>query len=302
MSVRSLKQRLRNLLLPSRLMADLEAIRMGQGKILAELNREKMSRSLRDYEFGVYSQWGEDGILQKLVADIPIQNATFIEFGVEDFSESNCRFLMANNHWRGYVIDGSEKWIASLLRSNWLWKHDLRARCATLTTDNINDVLAGSGFDSDIGVLSIDVDGIDYWLLEAITDFAPRILIVEYNSLFGSTRRISVPYDASFSRRHKHYSDLYYGASLPALVYLAGQKGYTLVGTESAGVNAFFVRNDLVERCAFATSVEVAFTESPVRQSRDQRGRLSYLDRAASLDAIRGLPVVNVETGATEQL
>lgn len=290
------------MLLPSRLMSDLEAIRMGQGKILAELNRQKAGRSIQDYEFGIFSQWGEDGILQKLISDLPIQNRTFIEFGVEDFSESNCRFLMMNDHWRGYVIDGSEKWISALLKSNWLWKHDLRARCALVTRDNVNELLLGSGFDRDVGVLSIDVDGVDYWLLDAIDTYAPRILIVEYNALFGSARKISVPYDASFSRRQRHYSDLYFGASLPALAYLAARKGYTLVGTESAGVNAFFVRNDLAAHCAFATTVEAAFTESPVRQSRDQAGRLNYLDRAASLDAIRGLPVVNVETGATELL
>jgi hypothetical protein len=283
-------------------MSELEAIRLTQGKILVELNRSKTAGQLQDCEFSIFSQWGEDGIIQKLIAEIPIRQTTFIEFGVEDFYESNCRFLMMNDNWRGYVIDGSEKWIASLKRSNWWWKHDLRARCAIVTRENVNALLQGSGFDRDLGILSIDVDGVDYWLLEAIDSYAPRILILEYNSLFGSERKISVPYDDSFSRRQKHYSELYYGASLPALAYLAARKGYSLVAAESAGVNAFFVRNDLIEGNVSALTVDQAFVESMVRQSRDPSGRLNYLEREERYAEIKGMPVVNVETGETELL
>ena len=200
------------------------------------------------------------------------------------------------------MLDGSAKGIASLEASSWWWKYDIRATCALVTTQNINALLQASGFDRDLGILSIDVDGVDYWLLEALDAFAPRIIIVEYNSLFGSERKISVPYDASFSRREKHYSELYFGASLPALAYLAARKGYSLVGTESAGVNAFFVRNDLVGNDVPSRTVEEAFTESRVRQSRDREGRLDYLDREARYAAITGMPVVNVETGEMERL
>jgi hypothetical protein len=277
-------------------------MRIAQGRILVELNRTKVSPRLREYEFKVFSQWGEDGIIQRLIATVPIANTTFIEFGVEDFSESNCRFLMINDHWRGFVLDGSQRGMAKLQSAEWLWKYDLRSHCAIVTRDNINEVLRASGFDRDLGILSIDVDGIDYWLLEALDAFAPRILIMEYNSLFGEARKISVPYDASFSRRDKHYSDLYFGASLPALAYLADKKGYSLVGTESTGTNAFFVRTDLLGVDVKALSIEEAFVESRVRQSRDRKGRLDYLSADERFTAIRGLPVVNVETGAMEQI
>lgn len=115
----------------------MEALRLGQGRILVELNRTKVSPRLRDYEFKVFSQWGEDGIIQRLIASVPIAHSTFIEFGVEDFSESNCRFLMTNNHWRGFVLDGSERAITALQSAEWLWKYDLRAQCATVTRDKI---------------------------------------------------------------------------------------------------------------------------------------------------------------------
>jgi hypothetical protein len=301
-SDRSLKQRLRSLLLPSRLMSDLEALRLTQGRILVELNRSKSAHNLQECEFSICSQWGEDGIIQKLVAHVPITHRTFIEFGVEDFSESNCRFLMMNDNWRGYVLDGSERWIAKLERSSWWWKFDLRARCAIVTRDNVNALLEASGFDRDLGILSIDVDGMDYWLLETMDSYAPRIMILEYNALFGCKRKISVPYDASFERRQQHYSELYYGASLPALTHLASRKGYSLVCTGSAGVNAFFVRNDLIGGDVSALAVEEAFAESMVRQSRDRAGGLNYLDREARYEAIKGMPVVNVETGEMERL
>jgi hypothetical protein len=295
----SLKQKLRNLLFPSRFMADMENMRLTQGKILAELNRAKTLPALHDCEFSVFSQWGEDGIIQRLISEVGIANRTFIEFGVENFSESNCRFLMVNNNWQGFVIDGSEKWIESLKALPWWWKYELRAHCALLNTENVNRVLSESGFDRDVGILSVDVDGIDYWLLEAITAYTPRILIVEYNSLFGAERKISVPYEPMFSRRARHYSDLYFGASLGALTHIAERKGYSLVGTESSGVNAFFLRNDVLG-ARRPLSVAEAFTQSNVRECRDREGKRNFFNREERYAEIRGLPVVNVETGATE--
>lgn len=297
---RDFKRALRKALLPSDLRSGLERQRVAQGKILAELNRGKPVMPLRDCEFSIFSQFGEDGIIQKLIAAVPIANRTFIEFGVEDFAESNCRFLMVNNNWRGFVIDGSERWIATLRRHGWFWKSDLRTKCAFVTRENLNEVLQESGFDRDLGLLSIDVDGIDYWLLQAVTAYSPRILIVEYNSLFGAERAITVPYSENFSRREAHYSDLYFGASLGALTHAASQLGYALVGTESAGVNAFFVRNDLLSTEVRAVSVAEAFQPSNLRQSRNREGKLDFLTLEQREAVIRGMPVVNVLSGDTE--
>ncbi len=296
------KRALRRALLPSDLRAGLEKQRISQGKILAQLNRKKPLRPLHDCEFSVFSQFGEDGIIQQLTSAIPIAHRTFIEFGVEDFNESNCRFLLMHNNWRGFVIDGSERWIAALRQHDWFWKFDLRTKCAFMSRDNVNEVLLESGFDRDLGLLSIDVDGMDYWLLSAVRAFAPRILIVEYNSLFGGERCITVPYSENFSRRQAHYSDLYFGASLGALSQAASLLGYSLIGTESAGVNAFFVRNDLLNSEVQAVSVAQAFQPSTLRQSRNRYGKLDYLTLEQRAATIRGMPVVNVMTGETEPL
>jgi len=268
--------------------------------MLAQLNGVKPAMPVRGCEFSVFSQFGEDGIIQKLITSVRIAHRTFIEFGVEDFAESNCLFLMMKNNWRGFVIDGSERWITAVRRHDGFWKYDLRTRCAFMTRDNVNAVLQESGFDRDVGVMSVDVDGVDYWLLEALTAVAPRILIVEYNSLFGAERSITVPYSEHFSRRQQHYSDLYSGASLGALVHLAAVKGYSLVGTESAGVNAFFVRDDLRNHDVQAVSIVHLFQHSQVRQRRNRVGKLDYLTHQERAAAIRGMPVINVLTGATE--
>ena len=280
----------------------LDEIRFNQGLILSRLNAAIVSPRLQDREFRVFSQWGEDGILDYLVNTVPIENKTFIEFGVEDFFESNCRFLMAKNNWCGFVIDGSGANIERLKRSYFFWKHDLIAVEAFITRENINALLSRSGFHPDVGVLSIDLDGIDVYVLEAIEAFRPRILVCEYNAVFGPERKISVPYDAGFVRSRAHPSNLYAGASLAAIDHVATQKGYRLVGTNSAGNNAFFVRADLLGPGLEHLSVAQAFTPSRFREAKGSDGDLRFLRGDERLAEIRGLPVFNVETGSMEAL
>lgn len=280
----------------------LDEIKINQGLLLCALNEQKASRNLRDYEFKVFSQWGEDGIIQRLIGAVELGDKTFIEFGVEDFSESNCRYLLMKDNWRGLVIDGSAANIERLKASYFFWRHHLLAIQAFITRDNINDLLAQSGFGEDLGILSVDIDGNDYHVLEQITFFKPRILICEYNSVFGASRKITVPYDPDFVRGKKHHSNLYWGASLAAMAYLANKRGYSLVGTNTASNNAFFVRNDLLNHKLEVLRPEQAYLPSLYRESRDERGALSYVGAEARLALIRGLPVVNVETSAIEVL
>ena len=280
----------------------LDEIRINQGIIFSRLNRDIRSTDLKDYEFKVFSQWGDDGIIQQLVRSVEIKNKTFIEFGVEDFFESNCRFLLMKDDWNGFVIDGSRDNIARLQQSYFYRKHHLIVIDAFITRENINALLARSGFDDDLGLLSIDTDGNDYFVLEAIESFRPRILILEFNSVFGAARKISVPCRADFQRTQAHHSNLYFGASLGAVTHLAGKKGYTLVGTNSAGVNAFYVRNDLLDGVHPGLTVEDAYVVSNSREARDESGNLACLAGTARLEAIRGLPVFNVETETLEAL
>jgi len=128
-------------------------------------------------------------------------------------------------------------------------------------------------------------------------------VIAEYNSVFGARQAITVPYDPAFHRTKAHYSNLYWGASLPALARLARNKGYTFVGSNLAGNNAYFVHENYVGRGGVvALTPEQGYVESRFRESRDERGRLTYLDGAARRLMIAGMPVYDVERGAVVAL
>jgi hypothetical protein len=206
------------------------------------------------------------------------------------------------DNWKGFVIDGSAENIKRLEQSYFFWKYYLHALHAFITKENINGLLAESGFDEDLGILSVDIDGNDYYVLDAITNFKPRILICEYNAVFGGVRKISVPYESEFHRTKKHYSNLYFGASLAAITFLANQKGYKLVGTNSAGSNAFFVRNDLLNENLETLTAERAYFPRNPQESRDQQGNLTYVSGQNRLKLIQGMPVINVENETVEAL
>jgi hypothetical protein len=275
----------------------LDEIKINQGLILGELLRQKQSQSLSDYEFKVFSQWGEDGIIQHLIGKLDIVNRTFIEFGVEDFFESNCRYLLMKDYWQGFVIDGSSANIARLKSSYFFWKYPLQARASFVTRENVASLLEESGFDQDVGILSIDIDGVDFYVLEKLDAWRPRILIVEYNGIFGSRRAVSVPYSPDFRRSAQHWSNLYYGASLRAFHHLASSRNYALVGVNSAGSNAFFVRRDVLNEHVHELSLEACYRDSSFRESRDASGRLSLSSGTERREAIADLPLVDVVSG-----
>lgn len=277
----------------------LDEIKINQGRILSELYRAKQSSRLSDYEFKVFSQWGEDGILQHLTANLNIKHRTFIEFGVEDFFESNCRFLLMKDLWQGFVIDGSPSNVQRLKSSYLYWRHPVTARCAFITRDNVCALLDESGFDKEVGILSIDVDGIDYHLLEALQAWRAAIVVVEYNSLFGAVREVTVPYDAAFQRHKAHWSNLYWGASLPAFAALLERRGYALVGVNSMGSNAFFVRRDLLQGAIQACSVAECFRESAFREGTGPDGQLTFATARASGHVIAELPLLDRASGQT---
>jgi hypothetical protein len=252
--------------------------------------------SLREVELKVFSQWGEDGIIQYLIHRIPIENDTFIEFGVEDYRESNTRFLLRNDNWRGLVIDGDPLNIRSIRDERISTYHDLKSVCSFVTRENINGLIAGAGLSGDIGILSIDIDGNDYWVWEAIDVVSPRIVVCEYNAIFGAGIAVTVPYDPGFTKERGHYSGLYFGASLPALCLLADRKGYEFVGCTSAGNDAFFVRKDLAGHVNTTNAMD-GFVSVRARDSRGTSGEKTFLSGDDCLQAISHLPVCDIRSG-----
>lgn len=280
-----------------------ETMLLAIGRMLANQQRQIVSDNILDYEFKIFSQSGEDGIIQFLVNNVEIENKIFIEFGVQDYIESNTRFLMMNNNWSGLVMDGSEKNIRRLKGCGWFWQYDLEAKAVFIDKENINDLVSSPKY-RDIGILSIDIDGNDYHILKQIDmkKLNPSILILEYNSVFGPERKITVPYEKTFYRTRAHYSNLYFGASLPALTDLTNSLGYALVGCNSIGSNAFYVRRDLLNGKIQERSVKESYVESKFRESRDESGHLSFISGKDRYEAIKGLDVLNIETGQIEKL
>ncbi len=276
---------------------DIEVLQLAMGRIESRTVRAGHYDRLSDAEFRVFSQFGEDGIIQYLIGKVPMEHDVFVEFGVEDYRESNTRFLLCNDNWRGLILDGGTAHI-DFVRSNPLgWRHSIDARSMFVTRDSINDAIADAGISGDIGLLSIDIDGNDYWVLDAVEVVSPRILIVEYNSTFGPEAAVSVPYDAGFDRTNAHYSNLYWGASLAAICVAADRKDLAFVGSNSAGNNAFFVRRDLLGDLSTLTAAE-GWVDARFRESRDPEGNLTYIGGlAARTAAIADQPLVDVGTG-----
>jgi hypothetical protein len=259
---------------------------------------------LSDAEFKVFSQFGDDGILQYLIHHLTIapDHRVFVEFGVENYEESNTRFLLMNDNWRGLILDGSKANIDHVIASPYFWKHDLSAVAAFIDADNIDSLISAAGISGEIGLLSIDIDGNDYWVWERIQAVNPIIVVAEYNGVFGETLAVSIPYDASFRRSAAHYSNLYWGCSLGALVHLGAKKGYVFVGCNSAGNNAYFIRQDRMVDGFPRPTLQQGFVDPKFRESRDASGNLTYLTGIARLEAIKGLKLTDVISGNTDSI
>jgi len=281
-----------------------EDVKMLISKVLINnIRQTKSIKRIADAEFKIFSQTGDDGIIQFLINKVrllPNEN-NFVEFGVESYRESNTRFLLMNNNWKGLAMEADRDYVNSIKKWKDFWKYDLTAVAAFVTKKNINNLFEKYGFGKNIGLLSIDVDGNDYWLWEAFTLTKPVIVVIEYNSLFGSRSAVTIPYNEEFYRTKAHYSNLYWGTSLKALCRLAKSKGYIFLGSNSSGNNAYFVRKDRKGGLK-EVSVSAGYVEARYRESRDRNGNLTYLSGKDRLKEIKNMKVYDVESNKVYQL
>lgn len=266
---------------------------MSQGALL---KRSTDQDDFSDHGFKVFSQWDEDGLIQYLIDRCEIPNRVFVEIGVGDYRECNTRFLLFNNRWSGFAFEGTADDVSRIRSSDWYWRYPLEARHAFVTVENINKLFASVGLEGDIGLLSIDVDGVDYWIWKALEIVSPRIVICEYNGIFGPNAAVTVPYSADFDRMRQHYSGLYAGASISALRRLSAEKGYTFVGTNVGGNNAFFVRNDVLSS-GRAVPSNRTYVEPLFREGRRADGSLSYESPKLGRRLIADMPLIDVRSG-----
>ena len=201
-------------------------------------------KRLQQYGFKIYSQNDEDGIIQEIFRRIGTGSRTFIEFGVQNGFECNTAKLLVEG-WRGLWLEASSKSVEQI-RANFqtfLSRGSLTAVETRVTAANIDTTIDKAGFAQDVDLLCIDIDGNDYWVWKAIDSVRPRVVVIEYNCSLRPPLSLVVPYDENASWSGGNY----FGASLNALVSLGQAKGYRIVGCCFAGVNAFFVREDLCD-------------------------------------------------------
>ena len=201
-------------------------------------------KKLNRYEFQVYSQTGEDGILEEIFERIGARNRFFVEFGAGNGLENNTAYLLVKG-WSGFWIEAdaeASKQIRGAFSAP-LAARQLSFRTAFITSENIESMFLEAAVPEEPDLLSIDIDGNDYWVWKAIQAYRPRVVVIEYNALF----RENTFWIMKYNPNAVWDKTCYQGASLKSLERLGLSKGYKLVGCNFAGVNAFFVREDLVE-------------------------------------------------------
>lgn len=227
------------------------------------------------------SMQGEDGHILHIFNEIGVTNRRFVEIGIQNGLECNTANLAFNFGWGGVLIEANSDDVV-LAKKNYACFPHVNVVQSFVTQENVANLIDDAGANPDADLFSLDIDGNDYWVWNALTTFKPRVVVVEYNTAFGPTASVTIPYQSDFRCGGTH-SRLYFGVSLTALVRLGERKGYTFVGAAELGPNAFFVRND-----ALKGSLKAA---TPADEYRPLY--LRRFDKSAAAEVLK-LPLVDV--------
>lgn len=246
------------------------SVQIGQRQLFLkyqELAKGDNLPTLNNTGFRVFSQFEEDGKLLFIFSLLGMKNKSFVEIGSDDGVNSNSANLYFNFGWHGLFIDGNSKSINRgkkfFAKYPHTWFYEPKFICAKVTRENVNDLILSAGYKGEIGLLSIDIDGNDYWIWDALTVVQPDVVIIETHNEFGMNN-IVVPYDAGYSYPGKH--PIYHGASPVAMTKLANKKGYRLVGANDLGSNFIFVKKGLAEKEIQEVSVDSVLTHPSVKE------------------------------------
>ena len=213
------------------------------GEVQIELAKKNYNKieNIRDAEIKIFSQFGEDGIINFLLHKLGLnEKIKFVEIGTGDYEEANTRFLCESRICQGLLIDKIDD-LKFIKKRDFYWKNDLYFYQKMINSKNISSVIKDFGFESNCNLLSLDIDGNDYWVLKNINLETTDMVIVEYNPLFGSNLSITIPEDDNFDRNKNN--KLFYGASLRAMIDLLDQKNFFFIGANKACNNGFFINN-----------------------------------------------------------
>ena len=243
-----------------------------QNQILLSLKYKEMALAQGkglDFDqigFNLFSTTYEDGILLYIFSLIGMTNKKCVDIGAGSITGSSVANLIINHGFKGLLIDGNPRSVK--ISKEYYANHPEtkmvppQAISALVTRENVNDLLKENRFSGEIDLLCLDIDGIDYWIMDAIETVSPRVLVVEYQDILGPKKALTVPYKPNFSVGDYPVNaevNNYCGASLNAFVKLCSRKGYRLVGCNKGGWNAFFVKNGIGEKILPAVSAESCF-------------------------------------------
>ena len=259
--------------------------------LMRQINYDKF-KNINQAEFKIFSQNGEDGIIDFFLYKLKIPNPLYVEIGVENYEEANTRFLYETTNSHGLIIDGTiDK--ENLDDELEVWKGRLKIK--RLCNENVCPILKENGFNKNLDLFSIDIDGIDYWILKQLPEKFSKICVAEYNPLFGSKYKITVPYINNFNRTNYHYSNLCWGMSLKALINIREKKRFLFLGTNSFKNNAFFVLEDYFD--AFRELVPDYKNEIDKYQITNlwRIKKINLFNRNKQLQEIKNCEIINLD-------
>ena len=246
----------------------------------ARLNYNKI-KNINDLDFKVFSQNGEDGIIDYFLYQLKIKKPKFVEIGVGDYTESNTRYLFETTSPQGIIFDVIDDFKAKVIENIKLWKGDLKIIKKSVNSDNILNLLKKNNFLKNLDLFSLDIDGTDYWVIEKLPKDFSKIVVLEYNPIFGSKLKLTVPNLKNFNRSKYHYSNLCFGASIKAMVDIMNKKNFVFIGTNLTNCNAFFILNELCEKISINIPNEedlLKYTNVKFKVLKNLNGKLVNID------------------------
>lgn len=277
-----------------------------QNYFINKKNEYDYFTNIQQAEFKVFSQNGEDGIIDYLLYKLDITNPKFIEIGVENYEEANTRLLYEIHNSEGTIIDANFN-KKKLIEDLEFWKGRIQIIKKFITSKNINEIINKIENLNSIDLFSIDIDGIDYWIIDKIPDKISKIFIAEFNPVFGPDLEITVPDIDNFNRTKYHHSNLCWGASLKAIINLMKNKGYSFIGTNSFKNNAFFINQDFEENLKIVkenTNLNNLsnYTNHKYMESRDAKGNLNFLTNKQQISEIKNCKVIDLSNNTLKKI
>jgi hypothetical protein len=286
---------------PSRIRSFTDELRLISGQAAIQSNRCNQSKFkfLWDAEVKIFSQWGEDGILDYLCELLEIVRPRIIEFGSGNFTECNSRYLAEARNASVLAVDARTDLDSSIKSLDIAWRSTVVARQEWITPDTAPNAMAAARSEFEgLDIVSLDIDGNDYWVAESLNLTGVRVVVVEYNSRWGAVRAVTVPREDNFDRSARHFSNVYYGASLKAFIRLFESKNLIFLGTNRACNNAFFVSAPLPSagiQPPDTTRDLDQFTDLRFREARDESGNLTYSHPGEALKQFADLPLWDLD-------